>query len=166
MELYFLRHGIAADPREWGRSADAERPLTEEGVARLSEAAAGMRRMKLQFDRVFSSPLVRAVETARLALKGLGSASPIELTDALTPDAGFSEFLSLLPKEPSNGRWLFVGHQPSIGEFAGRLFLRDKEASLDFKKGSLARIDAGPAEGGYSGALVWMMTQNELAAKT
>ena len=38
MELYFLRHGIAADAGPHG-SGDAGRPLTKEGIAKMQSAA-------------------------------------------------------------------------------------------------------------------------------
>jgi len=163
VELYFLRHGIAVEPNEWGMRPDSERPLTEEGVAKFKKAALGMAKMKLEFDRVLSSPYVRALETARLALKGLDSDCKIETTPALEPDADYADFLKLLPKTPSKEKWLFVGHQPSIGEFTARLFT-GKVVSIDFKKGALARVDADPSAGGYAGTLAWLLTQRQLRA--
>ena len=72
MNLYLLRHGIAAE-RGAGQSAgDADRPLTTKGRRKLRRAAAAMRTMQLSFDVILSSPLVRARQTAEL-IASIGS---------------------------------------------------------------------------------------------
>ena len=42
MNLYLLRHGIAAEPGVAGFEPDSERPLTAKGEDRLREAARAM----------------------------------------------------------------------------------------------------------------------------
>lgn len=79
MDLYLMRHGIA---EEWDPARpDAQRALTEEGVAKLERAVLGMRALGIQFDRVLTSPWRRAVETA----ERLGPLCPIapEITERL-----------------------------------------------------------------------------------
>ena len=49
MELYFLRHGIAADEGPAGMG-DAGRPLTKDGIAKMQAGARGMRRLGLRLD--------------------------------------------------------------------------------------------------------------------
>ena len=63
MELYFLRHGIAADEGP-ADSGDAGRPLTEQGIKKMKEAARGLRRLGVRPEVLLSSPLVRARQTA------------------------------------------------------------------------------------------------------
>src|SRR5689334_2900287 len=93
MELYFLRHGIAADtgPED---SGDAGRPLTEEGIDKLKEAARGLRRLGVRPDVLLSSPLVRARQTAEIVRKAFGIES--RLVDALAPGCDITRLRDLL----------------------------------------------------------------------
>jgi hypothetical protein len=71
MKLYFVRHATAARKSTW-RKDDDLRPLTRVGRARFRTAAeslvsAGV----LAPDRILTSPLVRAVQTAAILDKAL-----------------------------------------------------------------------------------------------
>ena len=68
MELYFLRHGIAADAGPAG-TGDAGRPLTKEGVTKMEAEARGLRRLKVKSDTLLYSPLVRARQTAEIVAR-------------------------------------------------------------------------------------------------
>ena len=162
MEIYLLRHGDAVEPNMWGMKPDAERPLTEDGISKLEKAALGMERMGLAFDRIISSPYVRANETARIVAKGLDHSDKIELCDALCPDATYADFVKIVSKLVSKKSVLFVGHQPSIGGFLSRLIGGAKGASLEFKKGALARVDVADGSAALSGELKWFLTQKHL----
>ena len=50
MNIFILRHGIAAEPGAPGIKTDAERPLIAKGEQRLRAAAAAMEKMGLSFD--------------------------------------------------------------------------------------------------------------------
>ena len=76
MKLYFLRHAIAAEKS--GLDKDSERPLTPEGIRQMKDVAQGMKKLGLVFDRVISSPFIRARQTAEVACKGVGCKSKIE----------------------------------------------------------------------------------------
>ena len=62
-ELYLVRHAIAAERgSEW--PDDTKRPLTERGISRFKEAVKGLRHLDVTVDEIFTSPLVRARQTA------------------------------------------------------------------------------------------------------
>ncbi len=73
MEVYFLRHGETEWNRERRIQGSTEwTDLTEDGV-RLAEATRdGMLAQGMTFDRIFSSPYVRALHTARILGAGFG----------------------------------------------------------------------------------------------
>jgi broad specificity phosphatase PhoE len=65
--IYLLRHGQTERNRRRTLQGRSDSPLNEQGRAEAREAA---RRLSgVRFDRVLSSPLVRAVETARIVAK-------------------------------------------------------------------------------------------------
>jgi len=72
MRIYLFRHGEALSKEDPSVSSDAERPLIDEGIKRTRQAAEGMNNMGLTFDAVFTSPWLRARQTAQVACEALG----------------------------------------------------------------------------------------------
>ena len=69
-ELYIVRHAIAAERGDdW--PDDDKRPLTEKGVVRFKDGLAGLNWLDVGLDEIFSSPLVRAKQTADLLAAGI-----------------------------------------------------------------------------------------------
>src|SRR3990170_3384504 len=83
-ELYLVRHAIAAvRGEEW--PDDDKRPLTARGVARFKEEVEGLGKLDVTVDEVFTSPLVRAKQTAELLAAGLPGKPSVKVLDALAP---------------------------------------------------------------------------------
>lgn len=163
MELYFLRHAIAAEPGTVPVSHDSERPLTEEGIEKMKEAVKGMQRLELSFDAIVSSPYIRASETAEIAAKGLRFKGKIAHSAALIPNAEFKEFFKLIKEFKPENKVLLVGHLPSIGEFISNLISGKNSVSMDYKKGGMCRVDMpGFIAPGVTGQLMWFLTPKQL----
>jgi phosphohistidine phosphatase len=62
MLIVLLRHGIAEDPA--ADVADDDRRLTRKGHRRMKVVARALARLIPNVDAIYSSPLVRAYETA------------------------------------------------------------------------------------------------------
>ena len=159
MRLYLLRHAIAAphDPALW--SDDRERPLTAEGIRRMKRGARGLRRLGMRFDLILSSPLTRALETARIVLAAGGGNPDLRLLKPLAPGGGTGGVLAALTGLPPQSRVLLVGHEPDLGRLAAGLLLdRRGEMPLAFKKGGLCRIDTEGAPRLGNGRVVFHLT--------
>ena len=109
--VVLLRHGIAEDPGP-GQS-DADRSLTSEGHANMKQIARGLAEALPRADRIVSSPLLRAVQTAQWVSKGYRSRAKAETSDALAPGSSPDAFLELLSTLPAR-RVIFVGHEPVL----------------------------------------------------
>lgn len=70
MKLYLLRHGETDWNKEWKLQGFSDIPLNEKGIAQAREAA--KRYADLPFDVVISSPLQRALNTARIVAEPHG----------------------------------------------------------------------------------------------
>jgi phosphohistidine phosphatase len=149
MELYFLRHAIAANIGEQGARSDAERPLTPDGAKRMRQGAQGMLRLNLKLDRILSSPLVRTRQTAELVAEVLGA--PLELAEGLAPGCELSELQQLLAPFAGTQRLMLVGHEPDMSTLTSELIGGGR---IEFKKAALARVDTPRVEGGQ-GTLIW-----------
>lgn len=149
MELYFLRHAIAANVGPDG--TDASRPLTDDGIAKMRTAAHGIRTLGVELDLLFSSPLVRARQTAEIAGRELKR--DVQLADALAPGCDAAQLLTLLNQHADARRVMLVGHEPDFSAMVGAL---TGGSRVVMKKGALARVDLDRLEAG-AGALLWLL---------
>ena len=150
MELYFLRHGIAADVGPDG-SGDAGRPLTKEGAVKLQSAARGMRRLGLRLDALLSSPLVRAHQTATIVGREIGL--ELQLADELAPGCDLAQLVALLGEHRAAERVMLVGHEPDFSQLIGEL---TGGSRVQMKKAGLGRVDIDLLEAG-AGTLIWLL---------
>ena len=143
MELYLIRHAPAA-PRSAGMD-DALRPLTPEGKRSFATEVEGLARLGITFDRLYHSPLLRAVETAELLIPIVQGESVS--TSLLADDPG----LPLL-RDLSGRRVALVGHEPWMSELTAWLIHDDPGLSDAFvvKKGGVVWLDGEPAPGHMS----------------
>ncbi len=138
MKLYLVRHGIAENARE--DAADGARRLTALGIERSRAAAAGLARMGCDAQRIVSSPLSRAVETARIFADALGlDASAVEQANALATDGDVSELLAWLRGQPRVPTML-VGHMPGLGLLVTNLICGRSETVLRLKKAGVCLL--------------------------
>ena len=163
MNLYLLRHGIAAEPDLAGYAPDSERPLTAKGAARLRETARAMQKLKLSFDLVLSSPFLRAKQTAEIIVRNLKLKKKLSITDDLTPVGNprlVIQELNLLRPEPENV--LLVGHEPYLGKLIALLAAGNTSLEIDFKKGGLCKLEAEFLLYGRCSKLVWLLTPRQM----
>lgn len=77
MKIYLARHGQNEDNRDAVLNGHRDLPLTELGRKQAKEAAANIKSLGLNFDVVYSSPLVRAFETASIISDLAKQPSPV-----------------------------------------------------------------------------------------
>ena len=158
-ELYLVRHAIAAERgSEW--PDDTKRPLTERGISRFKEAVKGLRHLDVTVDEIFTSPLVRARQTAEVLAAGLDGKAPVKVLEALAPGHSFTSVMSQLAKVAKRRRVALVGHEPDLGELAAHLIGAGR--ALAFKKGGVCRIDIGSLAAKRAGSLIWFFPPNVL----
>jgi phosphohistidine phosphatase len=159
MNIFILRHGIAVERGTKGFDVDAERPLTGKGKRQLRTSAAAMKRMKLRFDLILSSPYKRARQTAEIVAEELKLKKRLKLSDTLRfesdPGAMIGEIAGLKPT-PKNV--LLVGHEPYLSNLISRLVSGTGNIAMDFKKGGLCKIEMEKLRDGTSTRLVWLLT--------
>ena len=126
MNLYLLRHGIAAAKDDPAFESDSERPLTKKGIKKFRKAARGIERLGVSFDAILSSPLVRARQTADIVAEILGQESSVDEIPALAPDSSPEQLLSELSSVEGKEHVMLVGHEPFLGEL-GRVSIDQKE---------------------------------------
>jgi phosphohistidine phosphatase len=158
-EIYLVRHAIAAERGdEW--PDDNKRPLTTRGIARFKEGVEGLAWLKVEIDEIFSSPLVRAKQTASLLAAGISGKPPVKFLESLSPGHAAASVLHELAKTAKRQRVALVGHEPGLGELAAHLI--GSQRPLPFKKGGVARIDIQSFTSRRPGELEWFLTPKML----
>jgi phosphohistidine phosphatase len=135
MKIYFLRHGVAAEPEDW-KGSDYDRPLTGDGRERMAQEAKALRKLGLKLDAILTSPLVRAKETADIVARELRM--PSKEDERLGGDFDVSSLGAILQGCADLKALMLVGHEPSMSSVIGRLI---GVARMDLKKGGLACVE-------------------------
>ena len=113
--VVLLRHGICEEATP--EKPDEERALTPEGHARMKQIANGLERIFSRPQVIWSSPLLRATQTALWVAKAYRSRVRVEQTDVLRPGVGPEEFIRFLTEtQTEERRAILVGHEPSLSQ--------------------------------------------------
>ena len=136
--IYIIRHGKTELNQAGALQGRSDHPLNEEGIAQAKEAGARFRVAGITFDRIYSSPLIRAVQTAELAV-GDGTAEILIDDRLIEMDYGPYEGMTLENPAPEVLEFFrdFV-HNPApdgmeqLSSVTGRLgeFLEELRAEL------------------------------------
>src|ERR1700722_6104071 len=113
MELLIVRHAVACERDRHRWPSDGARPLSSAGIRRARKAASGLKVFSGAPDRLLTSPLVRARQTAQILTDVAGWPRAEEAAE-LAPDEPALAVLRLLGTHRSK-RVAIVGHQPALG---------------------------------------------------
>jgi phosphohistidine phosphatase len=160
VELYIVRHATA-EPR--GQGPDEERALTPKGSARAAEVARGLRALGCRPERVLTSPLRRAEQTARILAETLCPDAPFEMCERLAPGASAEQLATELAGAVE-GSVMVVGHAPDVTDIAAGLVCGRCGLDIAFKKAAACCISfrSGPVLG--EGRLEWLLQPSHLRA--
>jgi len=165
MELYILRHAIAAERSSAGHSSDSQRPLTPEGLRKLKRIVRGMKSIELSFDLILSSPYMRARQTADVVATTLGLESVLELSVLLEPGAELQALIAdLASRSMGVDRILLVGHEPMLSSLTSLLLSGDEDLDITLKKGGLCKLAIRTISPGRCATLEWLLTPRYLAS--
>lgn len=137
--MYLVRHA-PAELRGEAWPDDSQRPLSRDGRLRMRAAAAGLVALGVEFDRILTSPLVRARETAAILSGAFASPPPVREVDWLRAGASAARIARGLQTTRRDRRVVLVGHEPDLGQLAA--WMIGAAAPIPFKKGAVCRFDA------------------------
>jgi phosphohistidine phosphatase len=163
MELLIVRHAIAFERDRHRWRDDGARPLSPAGIRRARKAAAGLKEFTKPPDRLLTSPLVRARQTAQILTEVAGW-PPAEEIPELSPGETPQALLTLLGRDRSQLLAL-VGHQPDLGALLTACLLGQGEAlPIEMKKNAAACLSFQGAPRAGRAALKWLATPRMLRA--
>ena len=160
-QLYLIRHGIAEDSEQYIH--DGDRPLTPKGQRKTQQIAKRLHTLKLTFNLILSSPLVRAYQTAEI-LKLEGLSCNLERSADLAPLGSFDHWLAWLESwRQSGGTSLaLVGHQPDLSQWAEFLIWGSARQSFVLKKAGIIGLTLPASGSPVSHSLLFWLTSPSL----
>ena len=175
LDLYLIRHGDAGKGIISGGFSDAA--LTESGKKEIAIIARSLKGLNLRICAILTSPLKRAVQTAKILAKGLGIKSKISVCGELVPEGRRFELSDRLRHFPQESSILVVGHEPYLTSMIYEvIFQGNKTTTLTtstkiirgvrvgvaggiiLKKAGLAKIRLTSMTPHITGELRWLVT--------
>jgi phosphohistidine phosphatase len=139
---YLVRHEEAEPGYD---IPDAHRALTGHGRARMRRTGKLVLE-HAQIDIIYTSPLVRAVQTAEVLAQALGIDEPILARGVVADPPQLHAIVELVDRVPADIRGVaLVGHEPTFSELAAEM-LGLPSYPRPFKKGSVLALDWDPAK--------------------
>ena len=182
MELYLLRHGESAKNAGQSRgskSSNRNHGLTENGKKEITRIAKSIKRFKITFDTILTSPLNSATQTAKIISSTFKMKGNIVNCDELLPEGNSLELYNRLQNFASESSILIVGHEPYLTNIIDDIISQQRskgnprrsvtnrtrvkgitriERSIVVKKGGLAKIRIISTTPELRGELRWLLT--------
>jgi phosphohistidine phosphatase len=162
MNVYILRHGIAVDHGAAGYENDDERPLTGKGERKMWAIAEAIKALEISFDSIFSSPLVRARQTAEIVADALKCRKRMEITDTLAPQESAKPLIEFLRDQRAVDDVVLVGHEPFLSRLIALLISGNSETSVLLKKGGFCKLSTEDLKHGKCATLEWLLTPKQM----
>jgi phosphohistidine phosphatase len=119
VDVILVRHATAVD--ETLELRDPARHLTPHGRTQAKSLGDRLRWHDCEPTRLWTSPLVRAVQTAELVAAGLGTTCQIEVVPALAPGESPRAVVTALRNLDAGNHVVLFGHEPGMSAIAALL---------------------------------------------
>lgn len=164
MLVYIVRHAIAVARESLTVVDDAARELTDKGIERMRQNVAALKTLDVRIDAIWSSPLLRARQTADLLVDLPSFKGDVRIVEALAPGGDLPGLVAELGRFQGDGGVAVVGHEPDLGELATLLVSGRSEYAVRFKKGGVACVDVEDGTEPLRGELAWLLTPKQMRA--
>jgi len=162
MELLIVRHAIAVEHGDPAFENDDDRPLTPEGIHKFRLAARGLKEVAPKLDRIVSSPLIRARQTAEILREIVSPHRKIDFSELLIPSGEHAELAAHLNTLGAQSVAV-VGHEPHLSSFTSYLLAGKEDAvSVVYKKGGASLLNFPEGIAAKSGMLEWLIQPGAL----
>jgi phosphohistidine phosphatase len=157
VQVFLIRHAEAVD--ETLALADPHRHLTAAGRQQARAIGDRLRWHDCLPSHIWSSPLVRAIQTAELVAAGLQSDLVVDALPALAPDDSPRAVVAALTALPADSIVVAVGHEPGLSAVGALLLGQPALASL--AKAEAVRI----VDGTLRWRFAWNADAPDIAAR-
>lgn len=163
MNLYLMRHAIAAEPDE--NTEDSQRSLTEKGHKKIGKIARNLEKLELEIDLILTSPYQRARQTANVVAYALDIKKRCVVeSENLTPLGFADKLVDEINAREAVENLLIVGHEPFLSQLIGILLAGDASLGIEMKKAGLCKLSMEQLAYGRCARLEWLLTPAQLTA--
>lgn len=161
LELYMIRHGLA-DKKIEDEINDDERPLNKKGKEKMKDIAKGLKELKISFDIILTSPLLRSKESAEILNAYCSDTKEVTVTDLLVPGASYNNLIKFLNKFKDVKKVAIVGHEPFLSSFASYCLSKNKNSLMNLKKGGVLMLEIDEVIKPGQCILSWLMEPKQI----
>ncbi len=158
MDLYIVRHAIAVEEGTPAYEDDSQRPLTDTGRKKMKKIVKGLRQLDIKFDRILTSPYMRARDTAEILASGFKMKKEIAFSDNLIPPGNFDKLIDEIVEKYAVNSLALVEHEPMLSRFISFLMTGNPEAAITLKKGGVCLLSADDSLRSRRASLQWLLT--------
>jgi phosphohistidine phosphatase len=166
MNLLIIRHAIAMEREDFHKTNtdDEQRPLILEGIKKMRKNVIGLRRVVPYIKVMYSSPLVRAEQTAKIVADEYEEI-PVEICKHLKPESDPADLLEVVKEaakkfsnaEKETSVLAVVGHEPHLSELIGYLVTGKRAPLFELRKGGACLINFESDIAAGKGQLEWVL---------
>lgn len=154
LRIYLVRHSDAVDSVP--SMPDPARYLTARGRMSFREMARRFRVAGALPARIFTSPFVRAVQTAEILSETLGYDGEVIVDPRLSPGFDTARMIAVLDDSPCEEEIAFVGHEPDLGGILTRVLSLPQGYAM--RKGAIAALDLPLSRDPLHARFIWLLT--------
>jgi phosphohistidine phosphatase len=140
MKIFLIRHAEAIDFETGSVSSDAYRFLTPKGRKVSRSVFRKLKEELANLEIVFTSPLIRAVQTAEILANTVKFDNELEIANELATVSSEKDAVKLVKKNSTFESIALVGHEPMMGMIVNYVSDR-KDISFSFKKSGVCLLD-------------------------
>jgi phosphohistidine phosphatase len=163
MDLFVLRHGKAGKSSDG--TADAARALTRDGKKKVKKVAQWMKKNNIRFDLIATSPLIRAIGTAKIIADVLGQEDRLTVWEDLAPGGDPDTVCYNASQFGEDATVLIVGHEPALSLLITTIIGAKGNGSVILVKAGLAKISNYSFAQRPSGDLQWLLTPDHMVPR-
>ena len=163
LDLYLLRHGDSGKRMAVAAGVNTgDAPLTIVGREEIAIIARSVKALNLRISAIVTSPLKRAVQTAKIIAKVLAIENRISVWNELVPEGNRSKLYNKLNQYTRDSSVLMIGHEPYLSNMMYDMIFQKNRVNqlgrISLKKAGLAKIRVISLTPNISGELRWLLT--------
>lgn len=160
-----VRHAIAEDAADYARlhPDDAGRPLTPLGKKKMKRVAEGLRTLVPEIQLLATSPLTRALQTAKILAAAYDRVEPV-VVPTLAPAQPAADVTRWLAGERRHETIAIVGHEPGLSRVVSWLLAGSERPFVEIKKGAALLLTFPDAVEAGAATLLWALTPSQIRA--
>jgi len=152
VKLYLVRHAEAIERSS--TTPDASRYLTTKGRLSFRKIARRARKAGIAPAVIFTSPLLRSVQTAEILAERLKHEGEVVVARELSPGFDLQALRALLAGAGNPEEAAFVGNEPDLGLLAATLSALP--GGFPLRKGAVVALEADKGVTKGTAKLLWM----------